>query len=139
MGWTAADIPSQEGRIALVTGANIGLGYETVRALAARGATVLMACRSRSKAEKARSALLEEGLTGLDLIDLDLADLDDVATAADTVRFTGESMGDLAGWSVGGSGDVNGDGLDDVLVGSPQDDDRGTDAGAAYLFLGLGG
>lgn len=86
MGWTAADIPSQEGRIALVTGANIGLGFETVRALAARGATVLMACRSRSKAEKARSALLEEGLTGLDLIDLDLADLDDVVSAAETVQ-----------------------------------------------------
>ena len=86
MGWTAADIPSQEGRIALVTGANIGLGFETVRALAARGATVLMACRSRSKAEKARSALLEEGLTGLDLIDLDLADLDAVVSAAETVQ-----------------------------------------------------
>ena len=86
MGWTVADIPSQEGRIALVTGANIGLGLETVRALAMKGATVLMACRSRSKAEAARSTLLEEGLTGLDLIDLDLADLDSVTMAADTVR-----------------------------------------------------
>ena len=45
MGWSADDIPSQTGRIALVTGANIGLGLETVRALAARGATVLMAYR----------------------------------------------------------------------------------------------
>lgn len=62
-----------------------------------------------------------------------------LATAADTVRFTGESTGDLAGWSVGGHGDVNSDGLDDVLVGSPQDDDLGADAGAAYLLLGLGG
>ena len=34
MGWTVDDIPSQEGRIALVTGANIGLGLETTRALA---------------------------------------------------------------------------------------------------------
>ena len=86
MGWTVDDIPSQEGRIALVTGANIGLGFETVRALATKGATVLMACRSRSKAEAARSTLLEQGLTGLDLIDLDLADLDDVASAADLVK-----------------------------------------------------
>ena len=35
--------------------------------------------------------------------------------------------------------DVNDDGLDDRLVGAPQDDAGGTDAGAAYLFLGLGG
>lgn len=86
MGWRADDIPSQAGRIALVTGANIGLGLETVRALAARGATVLMACRSRRKAETARMALIEEGLTGLDLLDLDLADLNSVATAAETVK-----------------------------------------------------
>ena len=54
MRWTAADIPDQSGRIALVTGANSGLGLETARALAARGATVLLACRSLAKAEQAR-------------------------------------------------------------------------------------
>jgi len=63
----------------------------------------------------------------------------DLATAGSAVRLTGESAGDLAGWSVGGGGDVNGDGLGDILVGAPQDDDGGTDAGAAYLLLGLGG
>jgi len=86
MRWTVEDIPSQQGRIALVTGANIGLGLETVRALASKGCTVLMACRSRSKAQQARAALLDEGLTGLDLLDLDLADLDSVDSAANTVR-----------------------------------------------------
>ena len=86
MRWTFDDIPSQAGRIALVTGANIGLGLETVRALASKGATVLMACRSRGRAEQARDSLLEEGLTGLDLLDLDLADLNSVASAADVVR-----------------------------------------------------
>jgi hypothetical protein len=63
----------------------------------------------------------------------------DLATAGSPARLTGESAGDLAGWSVAGGGDVNGDGLNDILVGSPQDDDGGTDAGAAYLLLGLGG
>ena len=48
MGWTADDIPSLEGCVALVTGANSGLGLESVRALAARQATVILACRSRS-------------------------------------------------------------------------------------------
>ena len=58
MPWTADAIPDQSGRIALVTGANSGLGLETARALAGRGATVLLACRSLAKAEKAREELL---------------------------------------------------------------------------------
>ena len=82
MVWTVDDIPSQEGRVALVTGANSGLGLATARAMSARGATVIMACRSRRKAETARTQLLEAGLTGLDLLDLDLADLNSVRRAA---------------------------------------------------------
>ena len=81
MAWTVDDIPSQEGRLALVTGANSGLGLETVRALAAKQATVVLACRSRQKAEAARTQLLEQGLTGLDLLELDLADLTSVQRA----------------------------------------------------------
>ena len=86
MVWTAEDIPSLEGCIALVTGANSGLGLESVRALAARHATVILACRSRSRGETAKTRLMEEGLSRLDLLDLDLADLDSVEQAADTVR-----------------------------------------------------
>ena len=82
MVWTVDDIPSQEGRVALVTGANSGLGLATARAMSARGATVIMACRSRRKAETARTQLLEAGLTGLDLLELDLADLNSVQRAA---------------------------------------------------------
>ncbi|HZA89030.1 MAG TPA: SDR family NAD(P)-dependent oxidoreductase [Solirubrobacterales bacterium] len=53
MGWTAADIPDQAGRTAVVTGANGGLGLETTRALAAAGAHVVMAARNQDKAAEA--------------------------------------------------------------------------------------
>ena len=96
MPWTTADIPDQRGRLALVTGANSGLGLETARALAARGATVLLACRSLERAEAARQQLLVEGgpagggqgpspipAEALIPLQLDLADLTSVAAAAD--------------------------------------------------------
>ncbi|WP_225867366.1 oxidoreductase [Cyanobium sp. NIES-981] len=88
MPWTAADIPDQSGRLALVTGASSGLGFETARALVARGATVLLGCRSRARAEQARQALLPSVAAGgaVDLLDLDLADLAAVVRAARTVE-----------------------------------------------------
>ena len=70
MAWTIDDIPDLHGRIALVTGANSGLGFETTRALLRSGATVLMACRSRRKGEAARSELLKVGASGVDLLEL---------------------------------------------------------------------
>jgi protochlorophyllide reductase len=93
--WTTASIPDLSGRLALVTGASSGLGLETCRALAAHGATVVMACRSRQRGEAARQSLLTptgegspdagagaSGWGALDLLDLDLADLASVRSAA---------------------------------------------------------
>ena len=86
MAWTVADIPDQRGRVALVTGANSGLGLETARALQAKGAMVLMACRSHQKGDAARQLLLQTGSSGsLDVLDLDLADLCSVQRCIETV------------------------------------------------------
>jgi len=87
-------MPDQSGRIALVTGANSGLGLESARALLAKGAQVVLACRTLAKAEQARRDLQAAEVTaGLDsmntssedriaLLELDLADLGSVRRAA---------------------------------------------------------
>ncbi len=51
-------------------------------------------------------------------------------------RIDGEATGDLAGWSVSDAGDVNGDGFDDLLVGSLRSDDGGLNSGASYVIFG---
>jgi hypothetical protein len=55
-----------------------------------------------------------------------------------TAKLIGEEAGDYAGASIDGVGDVDGDGLDDILIGARNQDFNGSDAGAAYLFLGSG-
>lgn len=82
MAWSAAAIPDQHGRVALVTGAASGLGLETARALARAGATVLLACRTAERAEAARRQLGGEAGGSLEILPLDLADLASVTAAA---------------------------------------------------------
>jgi NAD(P)-dependent dehydrogenase (short-subunit alcohol dehydrogenase family) len=86
MTWTSDDIPDLSGRIALVTGANGGLGLECAKALAAKGAHVIMAARNQDKAGAAL-AEIRRNLPGasLELVPLDLASLDSVRTAAKQV------------------------------------------------------
>lgn len=86
MGWTAADIPDQTGRTAVVTGANGGLGLETARALAAAGAHVVMAVRDEAKAARA-AADIRGGAPGasLELVGLDLASQASVRAAAASI------------------------------------------------------
>lgn len=81
--WTAADIPDQTGRTALVTGANSGLGFWSAVELARHGARVLMACRDPRRAEEALARLRVEVPGAVaELVDLDLASLDHVRVAA---------------------------------------------------------
>ena len=74
--WTENDIPDQQGRLALVTGANSGLGFYTSRALAAKGAQVVMACRTMEKGQAAAD-LIRKDIPGasLQVMALDLANL----------------------------------------------------------------
>jgi NAD(P)-dependent dehydrogenase (short-subunit alcohol dehydrogenase family) len=55
--WSEADIPDQSGRTAVVTGANSGIGWDTARALAAKGARVIVACRNEAKGRDAEERL----------------------------------------------------------------------------------
>lgn len=82
-GWTYDDIPDQSGRVALVTGANSGLGFHTARGLAAKGARVLMACRSTRRGEQAKDKILSlSPQARLAVVELDLGDLSSVETCA---------------------------------------------------------
>jgi NAD(P)-dependent dehydrogenase (short-subunit alcohol dehydrogenase family) len=83
--WTASDIPDQTGRVAVVTGANSGLGYVTALELARHGARVVLACRDRERGEAAKSRLRFTVPTArVQLKLLDLADLASIhAFAAD--------------------------------------------------------
>jgi NAD(P)-dependent dehydrogenase (short-subunit alcohol dehydrogenase family) len=77
--WTAKNIPDQSGKVVIVTGANSGIGCEATRALALRGAIVVMACRSLQKGERAVEQILSENPQGqLILYQLDLANLSSV-------------------------------------------------------------
>jgi len=76
--WTAAQIPDQAGRLAVVTGANSGLGLVTARELARAGASVVLACRNTEKGERALAQVRAAAPAGADvrLEALDLADLE---------------------------------------------------------------
>jgi len=86
MAWTTNDIPDLRERLAVVTGANGGLGLETARALAGAGAHVVMAARDQEKASAAEKSILATHPGGsLEVVALDLGSLAAVREAADRV------------------------------------------------------
>ena len=82
--WTAADIPSQEGRTAIVTGANSGIGYHAALALGRSGARTILACRDAGRGEAALARMRAEAPTAeFELRLLDMASLDSIRAFAD--------------------------------------------------------
>jgi NAD(P)-dependent dehydrogenase (short-subunit alcohol dehydrogenase family) len=104
--WTAADVPGQHGRTAVVTGANTGIGFETAAVLAQRGAVTVLACRDTGKAERAAAGLSPAGTgakrgdgkdtaaqqAGVSVVRLDLAWLESVRAAAAQIRASHERL-----------------------------------------------
>lgn len=81
-----------EGSVALVTGANTGIGLVTARELAARGARVFIACRSPERANPARESILRDTGKAVELLSLDLGDLASVRGAAQAFLSTGAPL-----------------------------------------------
>jgi NAD(P)-dependent dehydrogenase (short-subunit alcohol dehydrogenase family) len=82
--WTFNDIPDQTGRTAIVTGANSGIGLETAKMLAQKGANVVLACRSLEKGQAAVDKIASTNPAGkVTLEALDLSDLESVKSFAD--------------------------------------------------------
>jgi NAD(P)-dependent dehydrogenase (short-subunit alcohol dehydrogenase family) len=80
--WDLAQAQRLDGQVAIITGANSGLGLATTRGLRDRGAQVILACRSTTKADEAARELMEETAGPAPLVvRLDLEDLDSVTSA----------------------------------------------------------
>jgi NAD(P)-dependent dehydrogenase (short-subunit alcohol dehydrogenase family) len=85
--WTATDIPDQADRVAVITGANTGLGYETAAALAGRGAHVVLAVRNLEKGKDAAAGITAKSPhADVRLQELDLTSLESIRVAAKQLR-----------------------------------------------------
>jgi len=85
--WTAADMPDQSGRVAIITGSNTGIGYEAAAVLADKGAHVVLAVRNTDKGNEAKARITAQSPNAVVTVQqLDLTSLDNIRTAADEVR-----------------------------------------------------
>ena len=91
--WTEANVPDQSGRVAVVTGANTGLGLETARVLAENGASVVLAVRNLEKGESAAAKIRSTAPDAeVRVQKLDLASLESVRDAAQELRETYDAI-----------------------------------------------
>jgi NAD(P)-dependent dehydrogenase (short-subunit alcohol dehydrogenase family) len=92
-GWTVAEMPSQAGRRALITGANSGIGYHAALELARKGAHVLLACRDKAKGDRALERLRAEvPAASAEVVLLDLASLESVCAFGAAELALGEPL-----------------------------------------------
>jgi NAD(P)-dependent dehydrogenase (short-subunit alcohol dehydrogenase family) len=85
--WTSDDVPDQQGRLAVVTGANTGLGFETAQVLAARGASVVLAVRDIEKGKRAAARIADTAPgANVTVQPLDLTSLESIRAAAGELR-----------------------------------------------------
>lgn len=81
---SAAELPSQQGKLALITGGNRGLGYQVALALAGAGAELVLACRDPAKAAAAVASLrAAHPAAKVEAMELDVADLASVRRFAE--------------------------------------------------------
>lgn len=91
--WTASQIPSQAGKLAIVTGANSGIGYHTALELARAGATVILACRNPQKAEAAKAKILSAlPQAHLEIAKVDMADVNSIKQFAEAFVAGGRKL-----------------------------------------------
>jgi NAD(P)-dependent dehydrogenase (short-subunit alcohol dehydrogenase family) len=91
--WTAANIPAQTDRLALITGANSGIGFHAALELGRRGCSVILACRDMKKAAAARDRILAEAPGAVvEVLELNLASLDSVRAAAEIFLASGRRL-----------------------------------------------
>jgi NAD(P)-dependent dehydrogenase (short-subunit alcohol dehydrogenase family) len=91
--WTAAEIPPQAGKLALITGANSGIGFHTALELARARCGVILACRDRIRGDAARTRILAAVPSAhVEVLPLDLASLESVRAAADQFLSTGQHL-----------------------------------------------
>jgi NAD(P)-dependent dehydrogenase (short-subunit alcohol dehydrogenase family) len=91
--WTESEVGSQDGRVALVTGANSGIGWDAARVLAARGAKVLLGCRSPQRGSEAVARIRAlHADARVEVLPMDLADLDSIREAASRVSRDNDKL-----------------------------------------------
>src|ERR1700750_418241 len=91
--WRPQKMPPQQGRFAIITGANSGIGYQAARYLSRAGATVILACRNREKGELARAQIVgSQPAAKAEMRLLDVADLDSVRRFANEFLNEGQSL-----------------------------------------------
>lgn len=91
--WNSEDIPDLSDKVAIVTGANSGIGYEAARALAGKGAHVILACRHAQKGEEALAQIRSEFAgASVEVMVLDLANLESVREFARAFKEKYEAL-----------------------------------------------